>query len=178
MYNVLIKKHVAAFNVDSLNRAAVCEDNIANGAIVTLTGKSTAEGESRVWEAGKPASGATDVWMAASPEVVTLTDALGNEYKGLTADPRAFVNIAGKTIDVFKPQKGDIIWIAPQDVVGTISSTNKYLVPTGSAYTLTAGSSAGNGFCLQLLGERVVEIPTGDIVKNLVTGYEYEVINN
>jgi hypothetical protein len=181
MYNVIIKRHVAAFNTDSLNRAAVCESNIPNGAVVTLTGKSENEGESRVWVAEAPASGdAAGLWMAASPEVVTLTDALGNEYKGLTADPRAFVNIAGKTMDVFKPQKSDIIWMALTDVVGTINETNKYLVPTGdgSAFTLTASSTAGDGLCFQLIGERAIEIPNGNVVKNLVTGYEFECINN
>ena len=181
MYNVLIKKHVAAFNTDSLNRAAVCEDDLPNGAVVVLSGKSTEEGESRVWTAEAPASDDDlGLWMVASPEVVTLVDALGNEYKGLTVDPRAFVNIAGKTMDVFKPQKSDIIWIAPADVAGTISAANKYLVPTGdgTAYTLTATSTAGDGLCFQLIGERKIEIPDGNVVKNLVTGYEYECINN
>lgn len=181
MYNVIIKRHVAAFNVDALNRAIKCEDDLANGAIVALAGKSTTAGESRVWVAEAPADDdATGLWMVASPEVVTLTDALGNEYKGLTVDPRAFVNIAGKVADAFKPQKGDIIWIAPQDVSGTISDTNKYLIPTGdgTAYTLTASSTAGDGFCLELIGESTVEIPDGNIVKNLVTGYDFECINN
>ena len=181
MFNVIIKRHVAAFNTDSLNRAAVCESNLPNGAVVALTGKSENEGESRVWVAEAPADDdATGLWMVASPEVVTLTDALGNEYKGLTVDPRAFVNIAGKTMDVFKPQKSDIIWIAPTDVVGTINTTNKYLVPTGdgTAFTLTASSTAGDGLCFQLIGESVVEIPDGNIVKNLVTGYDFECINN
>lgn len=45
LHNVVIKTRVAALNVDSYNRTAVCASTIDNGCVFKLASKSTTIGE-------------------------------------------------------------------------------------------------------------------------------------
>ena len=58
--------------------------------------------------------------MAFSAEDVVLTDALGNQYKVGTLDPRAFTNVAGTVFSGFQPQVGDIITISADGIEGSV----------------------------------------------------------
>lgn len=172
MSNVVIKKRIQAYNVDALNRTAKCTEDVENGCVFALNSQSTDEGEGMVWIADKPTANATDLWMAISPEVVIIKDAMGNEYKGLTEDPRAFVNLAGRMIDATKLVEGDIITMSGAGITGIEDTANIYLVPS-TGYVLTASSSAGTGFCLQKVGTERIPIGTGDVVKTPVVGYKF-----
>ena len=41
MYNVVLKKDVQAYNIDALNRTAVCTADVPNGSVFKLDGYST-----------------------------------------------------------------------------------------------------------------------------------------
>lgn len=148
MYNVLNKKATASFNIDSYNRRAVAEKDLENGAVFTLTTYSTTDGEGEVWTAGATTATSKGLWMAASPEVVIVKDEMGNEYKGLTQDPRAFVNIAGRVIDAFYLNMGDIVEMTGANITGIGSTANVYLVP-GTDNQLVATATAGTGCVLR-----------------------------
>lgn len=89
------------------------------------------------------ADNSTGMWMAYSPEVVTIVTASGKKYKGLTPDPRDFTNISGEVFDAFKPQVGDIITMTADGITGTIGS-NTYAVAANGAYTLAWASAANS----------------------------------
>ena len=63
--NVVIKRMVAAHNVDALNRSVKCASaDLENGSIFELKTRSTDEGEGEVWIATAPtAATATGLWM-------------------------------------------------------------------------------------------------------------------
>jgi len=78
----------------------------------------------------------TGVWMAYSPEIVTVVTASGKKYKGLTPDPREFTNISGEVFDAFKPQVGDIITITADGIGTTAIGSNTFAVAKDGQYKL------------------------------------------
>lgn len=176
MNNVVIKKRVAAYNVDAYNRTAVCTQDIENGCVFKLNSYSETDGEGIVWNAEQAATTDTGLWMATSPEVVIVKDAMGVEYRGLNVDPRAFVNNAGRMIDATKLVEGDIIEMTCENITG--ADTNEYLVPDTTGFKLKAQSSAGDGFCLHKIGTSILHIGGAMIDKSHPTTYKYEVVKN
>ena len=173
--NVVIKRRVAAHNIDALNRAVVATEDLENGSVFTLEERSNVEGEDEVWKAVKPTAGAKNVWMAKSSEVTITTigkDDYALQMKGIVEDPRMFTNVKGLVFDAFKPQVGDII----EMTLG--NDTNKYLVPEASSFTLKADATAGAGFAMHQVGTGILHIGSAKLVKTPVKTYIYEVVAN
>lgn len=174
MANVVIKTRYQAYNIDALNRTAKCASDIDNGCVFALNSKSEDENEKDVWVATAPTSNTdTGLWMAASPEIPIVKDTMGNEYKGITSDPRAFVNYAGKMIDAFKLVVDDEIEITGDGITDISTTANKYLVPDTGSFVLKASSSAGTGFYLEKVGTNRLHIGTGAIAGKVIPTYVY-----
>ena len=142
--NVVIKRRVAAHNIDALNRTFVATEDLENGSIFTLTERSTTDGEDEVWKVAKPTATSLGVWMAKSSEVTITTVGEGDyalQMKGIVEDPRMFTNVKGLVGDCFKPQVGDMIEMTLGD------DTDKYLV-ADAAYKLKVADTAGDGFAM------------------------------
>ena len=174
-YGVLIQNAVAAKDVDSYNRSAVCASAVENGNIVILTGKSATAGQEEVFTAVVPstANGLTGVWMAYEPEVV-LTAA---KYKGLDPDPRNFRNEATKVFSVFKPQLGDIITLTADNFSAAFSSNTHANATDGQGPKLVWGNSqTASVFSLKYLATTYISLGTGDISNQRVVAYTCEVV--
>lgn len=179
--NVVIKRRVAAHNIDSLNRSFVATEDLENGSVFTLSERSDVDGENEVWKAAKP-SADTDVgvWMAKSSEVVitAITDGTRDStnvlhMKGIVEDPRMFTNVKGLVGDCFKPQVGDII----EMTLG--SDSEKYLViDSANTYKLKSASDKTTGFSMHQVGTSVLHIGSASLVKTPVKTYIYEVVIN
>lgn len=172
--NVVIKRRVAAHNIDALNRNFVATEDLENGSIFTLTERSTTDGEDEVWKVAKPTATSLGVWMAKSSEVTITTVGEGDyalQMKGIVEDPRMFTNVKGLVGDCFKPQVGDIIEMTLGD------DTNKYLV-ADAAYKLNAAATAGDGFAMHQVGTSILHIGSAKLVKTPVKTYIYEVVAN
>lgn len=173
--NVVIKRRVAAHNIDALNRNFVATEDLENGSIFTLTGRSTTDGEDEVWNVAKPTDASLGVWMANSSEVTITTVGEGDyalQMKGIVEDPRMFTNVKGIVGDCFKPQVGDII----EMTLG--NDTNKYLVAANNDYKLHVASGAGSGFAMHQVGTSILHIGSAKLVKTPVKTYIYEVVAN
>ena len=173
--NVVIKRRVAAHNIDALNRAVVATVDLENGSIFTLSARSENDAEGEVWKAVEPTAGAKNVWMAKSSEVTITTigkDDYALQMKGIVEDPRMFTNVKGLVFDAFKPQVGDIIEMTLGD------DTKKYLVPEASSFTLKADAGPGNGFAMHQVGTGILHIGSAKLVKTPVKTYIYEVVAN
>ena len=173
--NVVIKRRVAAHNIDALNRTFVATEDLENGSIFTLTERSTTDGEDEVWKVAKPTANSLGVWMAKSSEVTITTVGEGDyalQMKGIVEDPRMFTNVKGIVGDCFKPQVGDIIEMTLGD------DTNKYLV-ADAAYKLKAAADApSKGFAMHQVGTSILHIGSAKLVKTPVKTYIYEVVAN
>lgn len=176
MYNVVLKKDVQAYNIDALNRTAVCTADVPNGSVFKLDGYSTVDGEGTVWKTAQAADTDTGLWMATSPEVVIVKDGMGAEHKGIQCDPRAFTNIAGRMIDITKLVEGDIIAMTGEGITGI--ATALHLVPDATDFKLKAQATAGTGFTLKKIGTERLHIGSGGIADPAVTMYKYEVVRN
>ena len=86
-------------------------------------------------------SNATGVWMAYSPEIVTVVSGT-KKYKGINPDPRDFTNLAGEIFTAFKPQVGDIITMTADGIGDTAIGTNTYAVAKDGQYKLDWASAA------------------------------------
>lgn len=179
MANVVIKRRVAAHNVDALNRTVVYADgDIENGAVFLLDGRSTVDGEDEVWKVKQitDATTAMGVWMAKASEVILTKVGTGDtavEMLGVVEDPRNFVNVAGRVFSAFKPQAGDII----EMTLG--HDTNKYLIPQNSQFNLTTNASDNaNGFAMHQVDTGILHIGSAGFVKTPVKTYIYEVVRN
>lgn len=172
--NVVIKRRVAAHNIDALNRTFVATEDLENGSIFTLTERSTTDGEDEVWKVAKPTATSLGVWMAKSSEVTITTVGEGDyalQMKGIVEDPRMFTNVKGLVGDCFKPQVGDMIEMTLGD------DTDKYLV-ADVAYKLKVASTAGDGFAMHQVGTSILHIGSAKLVKTPVKTYIYEVVAN
>jgi hypothetical protein len=175
-YGILIPNAIAALNVDAWNRSAVSASAVENGNIVILASKSTTAGESEVWTATVPSSGAglTGVWICYEPEVVLTA----SKYKGLDPDPRNFVNAIGDIFSVFKPQLGDILTMSADCFSGAFSShthanaTNS----TGGLKLVWGSSQTASVFSVKYLATSYVSIGTGAIDNQRVVMYDVEVV--
>ena len=172
--NVVIKRRVAAHNIDALNRTVVATEDLENGSIFTLAARSTNDGEDEVWSAAKPTATSSNVWMAKSSEVTITTVGEGDyalQMKGIVEDPRMFTNVKGLVFDAFKPQVGDIIEM-------TLGEDGKDYLVAQASYTLKADSAAGDGFAMHKVGTGVLHIGSASLVKTPVKTYIYEVVAN
>ena len=172
--NVVIKRRVAAHNIDALNRTFVATEDLENGSIFTLTERSTTDGEDEVWKVAKPTATSLGVWMAKSSEVTITTVGEGDyalQMKGIVEDPRMFTNVKGLVGDCFKPQVGDMIEMTLGD------DTGKYLV-ADAAYKLKVADTAGDGFAMHQVGTSILHIGSAKLVKTPVKTYIYEVVAN
>lgn len=174
--NVVIKRRVAAHNIDALNRSFVAAEDIENGSIFTLSERATTDTGDEVWKPAKPTATSKGVWMAKSSEVVLVkigdgTDAEVLNMKGVVEDPRMFTNVAGFVGDCFKPQVGDIIEMTKGD------DTKTYLV-ADTTYALKADTAAGTGFAMHKVGTGILHIGSAKLVKTPVKTYIYEVVAN
>lgn len=178
MANVVIKRHVAAHNVDALNRSVVATQDLENGTVFELLTRSTKDGEDEVWNATAPttASTAMGLWMAKASEVILTKVGTGDtavEMLGVVEDPRNFVNVAGRVFSAFKPQAGDII----EMTLG--HDTNKYLIPQDTKFALTTSASPNaNGFTMLQVDTGILHIGAAGFVKTPVKTYIYEVVRN
>ena len=175
LHNVVIKKQYAAYNVDAYNRTAVCESDIDNGCVFKLVNYSENPSEGIVWKAEQAAATDKGLWMATSPEIVNTTAMDGVVFRGLTNDPRAFVNVAGSMIDCIRLMPGDIIEMTGEGIDGIEEGTNTYLVPAASDFKLAVATAAGTGLSLRKLGTSRLHIGSAQIAKPIVTTYKYEV---
>lgn len=172
--NVVIKRRVAAHNIDALNRTFVATEDLENGSIFTLTERSTTDGDDEVWKVAKPTATSLGVWMAKSSEVTITTVGEGDyalQMKGIVEDPRMFTNVKGLVGDCFKPQVGDMIEMTLGD------DTDKYLV-ADAAYKLKVADTAGDGFAMHQVGTSILHIGSAKLVKTPVKTYIYEVVAN
>ena len=172
--NVVIKRRVAAHNIDALNRTFVATEDLENGSIFTLTERSTTDGDDEVWKVAKPTATSLGVWMAKSSEVTITTVGEGDyalQMKGIVEDPRMFTNVKGLVGDCFKPQVGDMIEMTLGD------DTDKYLV-ADAAYKLKVADTAGDGFAMHQVGTSILHIGSAKLAKTPVKTYIYEVVAN
>ena len=172
--NVVIKRRVAAHNIDALNRAVVATVDLENGSIFTLSARSENDAEGEVWNATQPTAGAKNVWMAKSSEVTITTigkDDYALQMKGIVEDPRMFTNVKGLVFDAFKPQVGDIIEM-------TLGNDEKEYLVADASYTLKADTAPGDGFAMHKVGTSILHIGSAKLVKTPVKTYIYEVVAN
>ena len=124
-YGVLVESSIQAKDIDALNKDAVSAIAVAGGGLVILTPSAT-EGEQR-WTATAPATGSLGgLYMAYNPSP-KYTVVGTNEYAGLSADPRDYTNIAGKSFTCFKPKVGDEILVT----VDAVESASQASVVAG-----------------------------------------------
>ena len=152
-YNgVLIESRIMATNNDALNESAVCTvADIPGGGLVHLEA-SDKKGDF-VKVATLPAAGKMgDLWVAYNPSE-HLTEINGKMFSDLSADPRDYVNIKGRTFGVFKPVANvdeivitaECIVDASEVVKGDIlesTSGDARLTRVAGATGATAGSTA------------------------------------
>lgn len=172
--NVVIKRRVAAHNIDALNRAVVATVDLENGSIFTLSARSENDAEGEVWKATQPTAGAKNVWMAKSSEVTITTigkDDYALQMKGIVEDPRMFTNVKGLVFDAFKPQVGDIIEM-------TLGNDEKEYLVADASYTLKADTAPGDGFAMHKVGTSILHIGSAKLVKTPIKTYIYEVVAN
>jgi hypothetical protein len=174
-HNVMVPNAIAALNIDSLNRSAICASALDNGNLVALASMSATAGESEVWTATVPATGTlANLWMVYESEV-NVTD---SKYKGLDPDPRNFSVAAGKVFSCFKPQLGDIITMTADGLAGT-KSTNTFVNATdttGGLKPVWGASQTASVFSMKLIDTTYFSIGTGAMDNQRIVAYRFEVV--
>lgn len=170
---IVVPSAIAAKDVDAWNRSGVCASAIENGMVMSFSAKSSTAGESEVWTAAVPTTGAglRNLWMALEPEIV-LTNA---QYKGLDPDIRNFEVPIGKIFSAFKVQLGDIILVNAEAIAGTLV-TGDYATATNAAWKLTWAAAVGAGTCFYRRATTYLSLADGSIGTQRITAYELECI--
>lgn len=168
--NVIIKRSVAATNIDSYNRSAVHTGDLPNGSVFALEQKDTAN--ELLWKVKAPVANQTGLWMATSPEVIYADKAHGG-----SADPRDFINVANRPIDATYLVPRDIIEMTGDGIEGIASAT--YLVADTTFALKTADTAPeSGGICLRKVGTGTLKIGDGAIAPAVVPTYVFEVQDN
>lgn len=170
MANVVIKRSVAATNIDSYNRSAVATVDVPNGSVFSLKEKDTAN--ELLYKATVPAANEKGLWMATSPEVIYVDKAHGG-----SADPRDFINVKGRAIDATYLVPTDIIEMTGEGITGI--DTAKYLV-ADTSMTLKAASAAptAGGLVMRKIGTNTLKVGDGAIAPAAIPTYVFEVEAN
>jgi hypothetical protein len=179
-YSVLIQEKVAAVDVSSYNATAVCGSALENGNVVRFTAISGSTGYSEVFHSAQPTTGSLNaLWMAATPEVVTLTSADGSAYRGLNQDPRNFINAANSLVDVFRPQPGDILLLS-EDAFSGAKSTNTHANSAADGFDLVWGTTqVADSLSLKHLATTYISIGSGSAIGDArLTAYRMLVLAN
>lgn len=177
-HNILIQRMVGAKNVSIWNRSAVhATEAFDNGNLLSLGGISATAGEGEVFSAAVPATATlADLWMVYTPEVVLTIDGT-KVFKGINVDPQDFYVPALTVMDVFKPQKNDILTLTADGLAG-VKGANTYVVATDGSKLLTWAAAPISGMSLQLIGDDYISLPNGGINPQRVVAYKFQVVVN
>lgn len=154
--SVLIEARVVAQNVDAYNKSARADVDVAGGNLVTLT-PSGKQGDD-VFTAKTPAAG-DDVWMAYNPSGKYIEDANGNRYAHLSADPRAYTNIAGDVFGVYKPQVNDEIIVTSDDVDDDTAIVGQFYTQGAGLTLFKAEDKPATGLAYEVASVDVLPFP-------------------
>lgn len=154
--SVLIEARVVAQNVDAYNKSARADVDVAGGNLVTLT-PSGKQGDD-VFTAKTPAAG-DDVWMAYNPSGKYIEDANGNRYAHLSADPRAYTNIAGDVFGVYKPQVNDEIVVTSDDVDDDTATVGQFYTQGAGLTLFKAEDKPATGLVYEVASVDVLPFP-------------------
>jgi hypothetical protein len=170
-------------NVDSENLDFKCAADLDHGNVIGLLAKTGTTGEKEVWTATKPATGAlNDLYMVAEFGTVTVYGEDGNEYVGLTDDPRYAYVKAGKIWTAFKLHVGDRVRLTAEALAGT-KSTNTFVNASDGVATLTWGASAtSSALSLKLIDTDYITVGGAGVGSiggtGRVTSYVFRVVQN
>lgn len=184
MANVLVQTHVAAMDVDALNRSAVAAVDIQNGAALVCSGQSSTAGQKYVFSVAAPTEVAKGLWMAYSPEVVKTVDGT-LVFVGLDADPRHFVNKAGDVFDIFKPVANvDMIQVtkdffeANYDPATVAGATYVEIQADGKFRAVASATEGFDGLQFKIFAKEDIIIANGSIGGEGVDAWILECVNN
>ena len=168
-YNVVIKRQMAATNIDSYNRSAVHTADLPNGSVFTLNEVDT--GNDARWKVGTPTAASKGLWMATSPEVVYV-----DKNHGGSADPRDFVNVAGRTIDATLLVKQDLVEMTGEGITGI--STATFLGVTAGLQLVALTAAPTQGAYLKAVGKGTLKVGDGALAPAAIPTYVFEVVDN
>lgn len=174
---------IAAKDVDSYNRSVKCATaDLDSGNVFTLATKSSAAGESQVWLATAPATGAlTNLWMAGETQYVDTVTSTGLTFRNIDANPLDAYFPQGTVFSAFKPQVGDLITMTQDALTGgaAIGGANTYATAANGVFTLTPGTAAVEGLSLKLIATTYISIGNGGLGSTQrQVAYQFEVVAN
>ncbi len=175
---VLVQTKVAAKDIDSFNRPAVCADALDNGNVVVLATENTGGtyGQSEVWDATKPATATlSGCWMVYEPEVV-LTVSGTKEYKGINPDPQDFYLPIGQIFTAFKPRIGDIILLTADGFDTGSGAASAFANAADASYKLLWASSVGAGLAFKYIATSYISLGSGAIDNQRVVAYKLQCV--
>jgi hypothetical protein len=177
---VVIANKMAAKDNDAFVRPAVSGQNIDNGNIFSLLGKSSTAGQAEVWDVTVPATGSlVGLWMALEPELPFLANGT-RQYNGL-GTIQDFYTAASTVFTAVKLVPGDIITLTAEDFAS--GSTLGYAVAANGKVTWTGAATANYGYdapaaCLRYLNTTYIPSADGSIGGSRIAAYQYEVLFN
>lgn len=175
-YGVLFPTAIVSKHIDAWQRNVVDVADIEQGSALVMGAKSTTDGEDQVFEVSQPATGSlTGLWMAYSGHEI-VEDSLG--FRGLSPDPRLFINKAGDTFSAFKPQLSDIIEVNADALGGTfIDGTTTHVNATDGSWKLVWGNSqTASVLSFELLGVVYMSIADGGINSQRIVAYQLQCV--
>lgn len=165
-YGFIVEKKIAATEISTLNASATCATNVDGGNAVVL-GAYAKDGYT-VTLAGAAASAGT--WMAYNPtEQLTAVGSAPNVkyFAGLSVDPRDYTNLAGRQIDIFKPQVDDIIGFTAANFGSNQvpdTTTNKYITTAANGQLIASGTAIAAGkIAFQILEVATLPFPQSGV---------------
>ncbi len=184
MANVLVQTHVAAMDIDALNRSAVAAVDVQNGTALVCNGQSSTAGQKYVFDVAAPTEVAKGLWMAYSPEVVKTIDG-SLVFVGLDTDPRRFTIKAGDVFDIFKPVAGaDLIQVTKDffedgyDPASVAGATYVEIQAGGKFRAVASATEDFAGLQFKIFAKEDIIIANGSIGGEGVDAWILECTNN
>lgn len=166
MANVLILRSANTGNEDI--KTGVAEVELQNGFAVALGDVSTDRKTKNAFKLAAANDATELVGLVYNADVPSLTDEMGNTYKGISSDPRNIKFAAGTPVNVWLPSKG--AEIAMTEVAGTKEGA-KYVVYKANDMKATYATDTTDALiAFKITGNKFVSIgadrvPTVEMIR-------------
>ena len=152
--NILILRSAASGDNDVKTGVATTE--VENGYAVALGEVSTDRETRNAFKVAAPTEGKDLIGLVYNADVPSLTDGMGNVFKGITSDPRTIKFESGTPFNIYMPSIGDEI--AMTEISGEATGAKYVIYKAGDSKPTYSTDGTDGLLTFKITGKKYVSV--------------------